>query len=124
MSAREIDEFLSGLEPAKRDALQALRERILARIPQVEECISYGMPGFREGKPVLVGFAAFKNHLSWFPHSGHVIPEIANDPTTAHLLEGYDWDKGTLRFPVHQVLSDELIDALIETRRRKAEAPK
>jgi uncharacterized protein YdhG (YjbR/CyaY superfamily) len=117
MSAREVDDYLEGLEPAKRDALQALRVRILNRIPDPDECISYGMPGFREGKFVVVGFAAFKNHLSWFPHSGQVIPEIVADPATAHLLDGYDWDKGTLRFPVDRVLSDELIDVLIATRR-------
>jgi uncharacterized protein YdhG (YjbR/CyaY superfamily) len=117
MSAREVDDYLEGLEPAKRDALQALRVRILNRIPDPDECISYGMPGFREGKFVVVGFAAFKNHLSWFPHSGQVIPEIVADRATAHLLDGYDWDKGTLRFPVDRVLSDELIDVLIATRR-------
>jgi uncharacterized protein YdhG (YjbR/CyaY superfamily) len=121
MSAEEIDEFLAALEPAKRDALQSLRERILTRIPEAEQCISYGMPGFREGKHVLVGFAAFKNHLSWFPHSGQVIPEIAGNPAHAHLLDGYDWDKGTLRFPVDRLLADDLIDVLIETRRRQAQ---
>lgn len=122
MSAREVDDYLEGLEPAKRDALQALRVRILNRIPDPDECISYGMPGFREGKFVVVGFAAFKNHLSWFPHSGQVIPEIVADPATAHLLDGYDWDKGTLRFPVDRVLSDELIDVLIATRRRQTKS--
>lgn len=121
MSAREIDGYLEVLEPAKRDALQALRVRILNRIPDADECLSYGMPGFREGKFVLVGFAAFKNHLSWFPHSGQVIPEIVADPATAHLLDGLDWDKGTLRFPVDRVLSEELIDVLIATRRRQTQ---
>jgi uncharacterized protein YdhG (YjbR/CyaY superfamily) len=121
MSAREIDDYLEGLEPAKRDALQALRVRILNRIPDADECISYGMPGFREGKFVVVGFAAFKNHLSWFPHSGQVIPEIAGNPAHALLLDGYDWDKGTLRFPVDRLLADDLIDVLIETRRRQAQ---
>lgn len=122
MSTREIDDYLEGLEPAKRDALQALRVRILKRIPDADECISYGMPGFRQGKFVVVGFAAFKNHLSWFPHSGQVIPEIVADPATAHLLDGLDWDKGTLRFPVDRVLSDELINVLIATRRRQTQS--
>ena len=124
MSSHEIDLFLNGLEPAKRDALQALRRRILVRIPDADECISYAIPGVREGKHMLVGFAAYKNHLSWFPHSGRVIPAISADPATAHLLEGYDWDKGTLRFPVEHILSDELIDALIETRRLQAQEKK
>lgn len=120
MSAEEIDTYLAGLEPAKRDALQRLRERILIRLPDAQQCISYGMPGFREGKTILVGFAAFTKHLSWFPHSGRVLPAIAAEPETAPLLSDYDWNDGTLRFPINRDLEDELIDVLIETRRRQA----
>ena len=120
MSVNEIDDFLSALEPAKRDALQSLRERILSRLPGAEECISYAIPGFRVDGKVIVGFAAYAKHLSWFPHSGKVLPAIAADPALAPLLEGYDWDKGTLRFPVDRPLSDELIDVLIETRLTQA----
>jgi uncharacterized protein YdhG (YjbR/CyaY superfamily) len=50
-----------------------------------------------------------------------VIPEIAGNPARGHLLDGYDWDKGTLRFPVDRLLADDLIDVLIETRRRQAQ---
>jgi uncharacterized protein YdhG (YjbR/CyaY superfamily) len=120
MSVNEIDDFLAPLEPAKRDALQALRERILTRLPNAEECISYAIPGFRVDGKVIVGFAAYAKHLSWFPHSGKVLPAIADNPTLAPLLEGYDWNMGTLRFPIDRVLSDELVDALIETRLTQA----
>lgn len=118
MSAKEIDDYLAALEPAKRDALQALRERILKRLPVAEQCISYSMPGFRVDGKVLVGIAAFREHLSWFPHSGKVIPAVAKDPATTHLLDPYDWSHGTLRFGVDQVLPDELIDTLIAVKKK------
>jgi uncharacterized protein YdhG (YjbR/CyaY superfamily) len=120
MSVNEIDDYLAALEPTKRDALQILRERILTRFPDAEECISYGMPAFRVDGKVLAGFAAFSKHLSWFPHSGKVLPAIAADTTLAPLLGGYDWDKGTLRFAPDRVLEDALIDVLIDIRRRQA----
>ena len=119
MSAKEIDDYLATLEPAKRDALQALRERILKRLPDAEQCISYSMPGFRVDGKVLVGIAAFTEHLSWFPHSGKVIPAVAKDPATTHLLDPYDWSHGTLRFRVDQVLPDELIDTLIAVKEKQ-----
>jgi uncharacterized protein YdhG (YjbR/CyaY superfamily) len=34
-----------------------------------EECIPYGTPAFRLNGQVIAGFAAFKNHLSYLPHS-------------------------------------------------------
>ena len=117
MSAKDIDEYLAGLSPEKRDALQSLRERIRARMPDAEECISYAIPGFRENGHVIVGFAAFAKHLSWFPHSGRVLPAIATNEATAHLLADYDWNAGTLRFPVNRPLEDELIDELIRAKR-------
>ena len=120
MSVSAIDDYLAGLDPVNREALQKLRERIRARLPEAQECISYSIPGFRLDGKVLVGFAAYATHLSWFPHSGKVLPTIAEDHALAPLLEGYDWNKGTLRFSVEHCLSDALIDALIATRRRQA----
>jgi len=43
-------------------------------LPDVEECISYGMPAFKVDGKTVAGFAAFKNHLSHLPHGGSVLP--------------------------------------------------
>lgn len=58
--------------------LKLLRRSIRAIAPDVEECISYGMPTFRVGGKVVVGFAAFKNHLAYLPHSGEVLPGLGD----------------------------------------------
>jgi uncharacterized protein YdhG (YjbR/CyaY superfamily) len=42
-----IDEYLAGVNPSSRVLLQKLRKTILSIVPEVEECISYGMPAFR-----------------------------------------------------------------------------
>ena len=112
-----IDLYLAELDATKRATLQAVRERIRAEIPLAEECISYGMPAFRLDGKVLAGFGAFKNHLSYFPHSGKVLPVLADQ------LAGFDWSTGTLRFAVDQPLPAELVTELVRVRRNQAFGP-
>ena len=109
-----IDAYLAELDATKRATLQTVRERIRAALPEAEECISYGMPAFRVEGKVLAGFGAFARHLSYFPHSGKVLPVLA-DRLTEH-----DWATGTLRFPLDSPLPAELITELIRVRREQA----
>jgi len=110
MTPQTIDEYLVTLDDQKRTALQQLRRTILDIIPNAEECISYGMPAFRlEGK-VIAGFAAFKNHLSYLPHSGSVIPELSDD------LAAYKSTAGSLHFPIDRPLPKTLVRKLVATR--------
>ena len=60
----------------KRSTLAQLRRDILAVVPEAEQCISYAVPGFKVAGKTIAGFAAFKNHLSYLPHSGSVFPEL------------------------------------------------
>ena len=110
MSAQEIDDYLANLEEPKRSTLEELRRTILEIIPQAEQCISYGMPAFRVNGKVVAGFAAFKNHLSYLPHSGSVFPELRDD------LAGYQTSSGALRFPIDAPLPAHLVEKLIAVR--------
>jgi uncharacterized protein YdhG (YjbR/CyaY superfamily) len=74
MAARDIDDYLTALDETNRSTLQQLRRYIRDALPDVEECISYGMPAFKIDGKTVAGFAAFKNHLSHLPHSGSVLP--------------------------------------------------
>jgi uncharacterized protein YdhG (YjbR/CyaY superfamily) len=120
MSAAEIDEYLDGLDEPKRSTLSRLRRDILAVIPDAEQCISYAVPGFKVAGTTIAGFAAFKHHLSYLPHSGSVFPELTDE------LAGYEKSLGALRFPVDQPLPSELVERLIAVRTRQAslERPK
>ncbi len=110
MTASEIDEYLAGLPEPKRTSLGIVRQRILAVIPEAEQCISYGMPAFRVEGKVLAGFAAFKKHLAYLPHSGRVFQEIPE-------LDSYEKTTGSLHFGLDDPLSQEIIKRLIEVRR-------
>ena len=113
VSAAEIDEYIAKLAEPKRTALSQLRETILRVIPESEQCISYRMPAFRMHGKVVAGFAAFKNHLSYLPHSGSVLPELRDD------IAGYRTSSGALRFAVDIPLPEELVRKLIGTRLRQ-----
>src|SRR5690242_16930392 len=56
-----IDEYLATVSDEQRALLTRLRKTIQAAAPKAEECISYGIPAFRQNGP-LVGFSASKAH--------------------------------------------------------------
>ena len=113
MPARDIDIYLAGVGEPKRSTLQQLRQCVLDVIPDAEECISYGLPAFKVRGKTVAGFGAFKNHLSYLPHSGSVLPALAAD------LAGFEGTKGSLHFPADQPLSPVLVSKLVTTRLRE-----
>lgn len=115
VSVEQIDNYLRGLEEPKQSTLQALRRTILDVIPDAEQAISYGMPAFRIHGTMVAGFAAFKNHLSYLPHSGTVLGQLADD------LAGYTMTKGSLHFPVDQPLPKAIVTRLIAVRLSEAD---
>ncbi len=110
MSADEVDAYLAGLVEPKRSTLEALRRSILAVVPDAAEGMSYGMPAFRVGGKVVAGFAAFKNHLAYLPHSGEVLPGLGDR------LIGYECTKGSLHFPIDERLPDDLVRSLVDAK--------
>ena len=114
MAKQEIDEYLDSLDEPTRTALERLRATILELVPDAEQCISYGMPAFKVHGTVVAGFAAFKHHLSYLPHSGSVISELAAE------TEGYTKTKGSLHFAADEPLPKQLVKKLLEVRMAEA----
>jgi len=114
VSAQEVDQYLAALEEPKRTTLARLRQTILDIVPEAEQGISYGYPAFKVRGKTIAGFAAFRNHLSYLPHSGSVFPDLRDD------LKGYSTSSGALRFGVAEPLPAELVEMLIEIRLQQA----
>lgn len=117
MTRNPIDDYLAGVQEPHRATLTALRDTLRGLLPGAEECISYGMPCFKVGGKAIAGFAAFKGHCSYFPHSGGVVPLVVNLP---------DWctasSKGTLQFPIDKPLPKKLVAELVDIRERELAA--
>lgn len=114
MSAQEIDEYLDSLAEPKRTTLAALRQTILGILPEADQGMSYGLPAFKIGGKTVAGFAAFKNHLSYLPHSGSVFPQLSDE------LSAYTTSSGALRFGIDDPLPAPLVRKLIAVRLRQA----
>jgi uncharacterized protein YdhG (YjbR/CyaY superfamily) len=113
VATREVDRYLAELDEPKRSTLEALRTSVLEVVPEAEQGISYGMPAFKVGGKTVAGFAAFKNHLSYLPHSGSVLSSLGDE------VAAYETSKGALWFPVDKPLPKRLVKKLLAARMRE-----
>ena len=110
---RTIDEYLAVVNPAQRVALEKLRKTIRAAAPEVEECISYGIPAFRLNGRSLVFFGAWTNHCAFYPGSSTTLKKFQKD------LIGFQIAKGTIRFTPEKPLPVALVKKLVQSRIQK-----
>ena len=75
----------------------------------MEECISYGIPGFRLRGRLLVSFGAAAKHCAFYPGS-YPLKDHQDE------LKKYDASKGTIRFPVDRPLPAALVRKLVKSR--------
>ena len=110
-------EYLAGVPDDARAALEKLRSTIKAASPKAEEGIGWGMPMFRY-HGLLVGFAAFKDHCSFFPMNATLIEDFKKE------LAPYVTTKGTIHFSAAKPLPAALVKEIVRARMRQNEASK
>jgi uncharacterized protein YdhG (YjbR/CyaY superfamily) len=106
---RDVEDYLARVPPIQRKALEQLRRTIKSVVPDAVEVISYQIPTFKLNGRMLVSYAAFNEHCSFFPGAG---------PTEAHQdeLKAFATSKGTVRFTPEKPLSVTLVKKLVRTR--------
>jgi uncharacterized protein YdhG (YjbR/CyaY superfamily) len=109
-----VDEYLAELPEKERVVLSNIRKTIKATAPKADEVIGYGMPGYKY-HGMLVYFAAFKNHLSFFPGSSAL--ELLGEE-----VKKYQTSKGTLQFTVDKPIPATLIKKIVKHRMQQNEA--
>lgn len=111
-----VDEYLAAVPSDEaREALMELRSLIKEIVPDAQECISYGIPSYKR-KGYLCGFAAFKNHCSFFP--GGTVQDYADQ------LQDYKISKGTIQFQPDKPIPSSLLRTIILARVAEFEARK
>jgi uncharacterized protein YdhG (YjbR/CyaY superfamily) len=113
-AAKDIDEYLASVPKEARAVLENLRKTIKAAAPKTVEMISYRIPTFNY-HGMLVGFAAFKDHCSFFVMSPSVMDRYKDE------LKPYDTATGTIRFPVKKPLPVSLVKKLVKARIKENE---
>jgi len=110
-TARDHDDYLARVPEDKRAALEKLRQTIKSVAPEAVEVISYEIPTFKREGRMLVSYAAFAEHCSFFPGAGPV--DVHSEE-----LRSFQTSKGTIRFTPARPLSAALIKKLVKTRIR------
>ena len=103
-----IDEYIATVPKEIQEKLEELRAVIKEVVPEAQEKISYQMPTFTL-KGNLVHFAAFKNHIGFYPTPSGI---TAFDDELAI----YKRAKGSVQFPINQPLPLELIRKIVKFR--------
>jgi uncharacterized protein YdhG (YjbR/CyaY superfamily) len=103
-----IDEYHSLQTTEIEEKLNELRVIIKEVAKECTETISYNMPAFKLYK-VLVYYAAYKNHIGFYPTSQ---PIIAFEEE----LKPYKTSKGAIQFPLDKALPKELIQRIVKFR--------
>ena len=115
--AKHTEEYIRDFPKEIRDRLNEIRKRIKKTAPRAEETISYGMPAFKLNGKALVYFAAFKNHIGFFP-----TPSGINK--FERELRKYKTSKGTLRFAYDKPIPLELIEKITRFRAKEISSEK
>lgn len=103
-----VDQYISQFTPEIQERLFKLRELIRKASPGAEETIVYQMPTYRLNGN-LVHFAAFKNHIGFYPTPGGI------DAFKEELAD-YKGAKGSIQFPHDKPFPYELIRKIVEYR--------
>ena len=103
-----IDEYIAAFPEEVQVILKELRAVIKASAPDAEEKISYQMPTFAL-KGNLVHFAAFKNHIGFYPTPSGI-------QTFKRELSVYEGAKGSIKFPIDEPLPLDLISKIVKFR--------
>lgn len=106
--AKDIDEYIADFPKEVQKMLQAMRSMIRKAAPEAEEAIKYAIPAFTY-KGNLVFFAAFKNHIGFYP-APRGIDAFKEE------LSVYEGGKGTIQFPLDKPLPLALIAKIVKFR--------
>ena len=108
MKAETIDEYISMYPDNIQAILKKLRQIVREAAPKAEETISYQIPTFKLNGN-LVHFAAFKDHISFFPTSSGRIAFKKE-------LSKYKGGRGTIQFPLDKPIPYALVKRIVKFR--------
>ena len=104
-----IDEYIKAFPKDVQNILEKMRETIRKAAPEAVEAISYQMPTFKLNGKNLVFFAAFKNHMGFYP-----IP--SGIEAFKEELSPYKQGKGSIQFPLDKPIPYELVEKIVKYR--------
>jgi uncharacterized protein YdhG (YjbR/CyaY superfamily) len=112
-----VDDYLNTLEPTDRSVISHVFDVVRHEVPEVEQGTSYAMPALLYRGKALIAVMRTKKHIGVYPFSGRV-PGVVGSA-----LDGFDHDKGTIRFQPDHPLPNEAIRAIVAARIAEIDDP-
>lgn len=109
---KTIDDYIRTFPEDVQSILEKMRQTIRKAAPDAEEAISYQMPTFKLNDKNLVFFAAYKNHIGFYP-----IP--AGIKTFKKELSPYKQGKGSIQFPIDMPIPYTLVRKIVMFRKKQ-----
>lgn len=108
------DAYIAAAPEGLRPLLDNLRAQLSRALPDADEVMAYNMPGFRIGKTIVVGYAAFAKQCEVYVSPG-AIATLADDIADA----GLKATKTGVTFPPGKPIPDALIGKLARASRNE-----
>jgi len=105
----DIDAYIASFPPEIQEKLSGIRAAVRRAVPEALEAVRYGIPTFRLSGTNLVHFAAFPDHLSFFPTASGV-------ERFRQELSGYTLRKGTIHIPLDRPVPSDLLERIAKFR--------
>lgn len=105
-NAKNIDEYIAAFPPDIQALLEQIRATISKVVPTAEEAIKYAIPTFMLNGRNLVHFAAFKNHIGFYPTPTGI-------ESFKKELSKYKQGKGSVQFPLDEPMPLALITKIV-----------
>ena len=107
-----IDKYIESYPEKVQSVLEKMRQTIRKAAPEAIEAISYQMPTFKLNGKNLVHFAAFKNHIGFYP-----IP--SGIKAFKKELSQYKVGKGSVQFPLDKPVPYDLVRKIVVFRMKE-----
>jgi uncharacterized protein YdhG (YjbR/CyaY superfamily) len=101
-----VDDCIANSPKEIQAKLQDLRKFIIAKIPNVEETISYGVPAYKLNGKAVIYFSGYKNHIS-------IYPAPRGKKEFKEELSKYKGGKGTIQFQNSEPIPYDLVEKII-----------
>ena len=108
---KNIGEYIAARPPEVRTILERIRSTIRKAAPGAQKTISYQIPTFTQ-HGVVVHFAAFKNHIGFYP-------PVSGDARIGKAISPYAGERGNLRFPLNRPIPYDLIEQIVKLRAKE-----
>lgn len=106
---KTVEEYFASVPEGVRNKLEKIRQIIKEEAPEAQEVLSYQMPAFKLNGRILIYYAAWKEHIGFYPYPS-AMAEFNKE------LVKYKTAKSTVRFPLDKPIPFDLISKIIKYR--------